>query len=68
MQRVMCYSSGLSFAAPELGVMLGKWLGGFAEGTDVSAVTKSSGNGVIYCLETFVARVCVRTVVAELVA
>jgi hypothetical protein len=51
-----------------LGVILGKWFGGFAERTDVPAVAKSSGNGVICCLKIFVARVCVRTVVTELVA
>ena len=68
MQRVLCYSSGFIFAAPDAGVISGKWLGGFAEGTDVPAVAKSSGNGVVYCLKTFVARVCVRTGIAELVA
>jgi len=68
MQRVMCYSSGLSFAVSDAGVILGKWLGGFGEGTDVPAVAKSSGNGVVYCFKTFVARVSVRTVVAQLVA
>jgi hypothetical protein len=62
------YSSGLSFAAPDAGEVLGKWLGGFAEGTDVTAASKSGGNGVVYCLKTFVARACVRTVVAELAA
>jgi hypothetical protein len=64
----MCYSSGLSFAAPDAGVILEKWLGGLAEGTDVSDVAKNSGNGMVYCLKTFVAIVCVRTLVAELVA
>jgi len=61
-QREVClcsgkyYSSGLSFAAPDAGVILEKWFGGFAEGTDVPVVAKSGGNGVVYCLKTFVCK------------
>jgi hypothetical protein len=53
---------------PKDGKCRGKCVGGFAEGTDVISIARTSRNGEECCLKTFVSRASWRAVVAELFA